>query len=90
MNKIIFFLFIIMFLFKTGNVFSNSNIFYVDNIIVDNKNSQDKEKLLNKAFKQGFEKLIKRILLKISGEALMGTKSFGIDSVKLESYSNED
>ena len=64
MNKIFFFVFIIVFLFKTGNVFSDGNIFYVDNIIVKNNNSQNKEKLLNKAFTQGFEKLIKRILLK--------------------------
>ena len=56
MNKITFFLFIIVFLFKTGNVFSDANIFYVDNIIVDNKNSQNKEKLLNKAFMQNYQK----------------------------------
>ncbi len=31
----------------------------------------------------------KRILLKVSGEALMGSKNFGIDPKKLESYSNE-
>ena len=73
MNKITFFLFIIVFLFKTGNVFSDANIFYVDNIIVDNKNSQNKEKLLNKAFMQGFEKLIKRILLKKDQEIALKT-----------------
>jgi uridylate kinase len=31
----------------------------------------------------------KRILLKLSGEALIGNKNFGIDSNKLEKYSNE-
>jgi uridylate kinase len=31
----------------------------------------------------------KRILLKLSGEALIGNKNFGIDSNKLESYSSE-
>ena len=31
----------------------------------------------------------KRILLKISGEALMGEKQFGIDTEKLSSYANE-
>ena len=31
----------------------------------------------------------KRILLKLSGEALMGSKNFGIDFNKLENYSNE-
>ena len=30
-----------------------------------------------------------RILLKLSGEALMGDKGFGIDSILLEKYSNE-
>ena len=31
----------------------------------------------------------KRILLKLSGEALMGDKQFGIDTEKLSSYANE-
>ena len=31
----------------------------------------------------------KRILLKLSGEALIGNKNFGIDSNKLKNYSNE-
>ncbi len=79
MNKIIFFLFIIVFLFKTGNVFSDRNIFYVDNIIIDSKNNQNKEKLLNKAFKQGFEKLIKRILLKKDQEIAL---KIGLQEVK--------
>ena len=30
-----------------------------------------------------------RILLKLSGEALMGDKQFGIDTTKLTSYANE-
>ena len=30
-----------------------------------------------------------RILLKLSGEALMGDKGFGIDSILLEKYSSE-
>lgn len=64
MNKITFCLLIIVFFFKTGNVFSERNIFYVDNIIVEKKDSQKKEKLLNTAFQEGFKKLIKRILLK--------------------------
>ncbi len=64
MNKINFFLIIIIFLFKTGNVFSDTNIFNVDNIIVESENNQNKERVLSKAFKQGFKKLIKRILLK--------------------------
>ena len=31
----------------------------------------------------------KRILLKLSGEALMGNKGFGIDTKKISSYANE-
>ena len=31
----------------------------------------------------------KRILLKLSGEALMGEKNYGIDSSLLEKYSQE-
>ncbi len=31
----------------------------------------------------------KRILLKLSGEALMGEKKFGIDPKRLEQYTNE-
>ncbi|HBH25085.1 MAG TPA: UMP kinase [Cytophagales bacterium] len=31
----------------------------------------------------------KRVLLKLSGEALMGEKQFGIDSIRLEQYSTE-
>ena len=73
MNKIIFLTFIIMFLFKTGNVFSKSNIFYVDNIIINNKNNQSKEVLLNKAFKEGFEKLVKKILLRKDSELVLKT-----------------
>ena len=73
MNKIIFFLSIIVFLFKTGNVFSDNNIFYVDNIIINNSENHNKQTLLNKAFKQGFEKLIKRILLKKDNELVLKT-----------------
>jgi len=73
MNKIIFFLLIIVFLFKTGNVFSDRNIFYVDNIIVESNNNQKKERLLNKAFQEGFKKLIKRILLKKDQKTVLQT-----------------
>ena len=31
----------------------------------------------------------KRILLKLSGEALMGSKSYGIDAIRLEQYASE-
>ena len=63
MNKIIFYIFIIVFFVKTGNVFSSNNIFNVDNIVVKNTANQNKEKLLDKAFQEGFEKLTKKILI---------------------------
>ena len=64
MNKIIYIFFIIVFLIKTGNVFSDTKIFNVDNIVVDNVNNQNKEKLLDEAFIKGFSKLTERILQK--------------------------
>ena len=63
MNKIILYIFIIVFFVKTGNVFSSNNIFNVDNIVVKNTANQNKEKLLDKAFQEGFEKLTKKILI---------------------------
>ena len=63
MNKIIFYIFIIVFFVKTGNVFSSNNIFNVDNIVVKNTANQNKEKLLDKAFQEGFKKLTKKILI---------------------------
>ena len=61
MNKIIFYIFIIVFFVKTGNVFSSNNIFDVDNIVVKNTANQNKEKLLDKAFQEGFKKRTKKI-----------------------------
>lgn len=63
MNKFVFYIFIIVFSIKTGTVFSNTNIFNVDNIVIINNKNTNKEELLNKAFKKGFYKLIKNILL---------------------------
>ena len=77
-----------MFLFKTGNVFSNSNIFYVDNIIINNKNNQSKEALLNKAFKEGFEKLVKKILLRKDSELVLKTNLMGISALKTNLMGN--
>tara|TARA_A100001015_G_scaffold311433_1_gene414685 strand:- start:642 stop:1658 length:1017 start_codon:yes stop_codon:yes gene_type:complete len=53
-----------MFLLKTGNVLSANSIFDVDNIDIDQKEYQSNEELLNFAFKEAFNKLINRILLK--------------------------
>ncbi|MFL2889448.1 MAG: hypothetical protein ACJZ4O_01200 [Pelagibacteraceae bacterium] len=63
MNKIKLYIIIIVFLSITGNVFSKISTFDVDNIIIDNSNSQNNQEILNKAFKKGFLKLINRILL---------------------------
>lgn len=55
---------IIVFLAQSGNVFSDSNLFDVDNIKINKKKHQTKEEILEYAFKEGFEKLIKKIVLK--------------------------
>ena len=63
MKNIILIFFILIILFKTGNVFSNENIFNVDNIEIDKERSKNSEKIVNQAFKEGFSKLINRLLL---------------------------
>ena len=63
MSKFVFYIFIIVFFIKTGTVFSNTNIFNVDNIVININNNTNKDKILNLAFKKGFNKLIKNILL---------------------------
>ena len=64
MIKFFCLIFIIVFLAQSGNVFSDSNLFDVDNIKINKKNYQTKEDILEYAFKEGFEKLIKKIVLK--------------------------
>ena len=73
MNKKLFIIFIIVFLVKTGNVFSDSNIFNVDNIEVNTETKQNREELLNIAFKKGFQKLVKKILLKKDEQEVLKT-----------------
>ena len=63
MKNFIFICFILSILFKTGNVLSDNNIFNVNNIKINAENSKNKEKLVNRAFQEGFNKLIKRLLL---------------------------
>ncbi len=63
MKSIVFLLGIIIILFKTGNVLSNTNIFSVNNIKISKEFSKNKQILTNKAFKNGFDDLIKRLLL---------------------------
>ena len=64
MNKKLLIICIIVFLTKARNVFSNNSIFDVNNIIITNYNYQNKEKLLDKAFKDGFYKLTGKNLTK--------------------------
>ena len=64
MKKFLLFFYIVVFLLKTGNVLSNNSIFNVNNIKIDKKLYKNNDNFLDKAFKKGFEKLSKRILLK--------------------------
>ena len=50
MKNSIFICCILIILFKTGNVLSDNNIFNVNNIEIDKKISQNKEKTTNLAF----------------------------------------
>ena len=63
MKNLIFICCIIIILFKTGNVLSDNKLFSVNNIEISKKISKNKEKLANQAFLNGFNKLIKRLLL---------------------------
>ena len=63
MKNLIFIGVIIIILFKTGNVLSNSNIFSVNNIQISKESYKNRDLLINQVFKQGFSKLIERLLL---------------------------
>ena len=63
MKNLIFICCIIIILFKTGNVLSNSDIFNVNNIEIDKKTYKNKDKLVNKAFLLGYDRLINRLLM---------------------------
>ena len=60
LNLIIFILVIFL---KTGNVLSENKLFNVNNIEIINKSSKNIEVLSNKAIKEGYTRLIKRVLL---------------------------
>ena len=70
---------IIFFLFKTGNVLSNNSIFHVNNIEIDNKYYKNKDKFFNQLFKEGFDQLSKKILLKKDYQKL---QSLSIKEIK--------
>ena len=62
MKNLIFIFTILIILLKTGNVLSDNYIFNVNNIEIKHT-TKNKEKLINKAFKMAFDRLIKRLLL---------------------------
>ena len=70
---------IIFFLFKTGNVLSNNSIFHVNNIEIDNKYYKNKDRFFNQLFKDGFDQLSKKILLKKDYQRL---QSLSIKEIK--------
>ena len=63
MKNFIFFSCILIILFKTGNVLSNNKIFDVNNIQINKEKSKNKEKMINEAFLEAFDKLLVRLLM---------------------------
>ena len=68
LNLIIFILVIFL---KTGNVLSENKLFNVNNIEIINKSSNNIEVLSNKAIKEGYIKLINRVLLDENVEQML-------------------
>ena len=63
MKKFLFILITLMIFFKTGNVLSEQSIFTVNNLKMVKKNYNNIDDLTNDAFRKGFKKLNKKILL---------------------------
>ena len=63
--------FILVIFLKTGNVLSENKLFNVNNIEIINKSSNNIEILSNKAIKEGYIKLIKRVLLDENVEQML-------------------
>ena len=84
MKSLIFIYTILIVLFQTGNVLSDKNIFNVNNIEISGKTSENKEKLVNKAFQEAFDKLIQRLLLEEDYRRLSGISL--VEIKKLISY----
>ena len=63
MKKFLFILITLIIFFKTGNVLSEQSIFTVNNLKMIKKNYNNNDDLTNDAFKKGFKKLNKKILL---------------------------
>ena len=64
-------IFILVILLKTGNVLSENKLFDVNNIEIINKSSNNIEILSNKAIREGYERLIKRVLLDENVEQML-------------------
>ena len=78
--KLIFFIFsILIILLKTGNVLSDTAIFNVNNVEIEENKTKNREKLANEAFKEGYIKLIDRLLLK---QDFIKVKNISIDDIK--------
>lgn len=54
---------ILLVFLKTGTIFSNENIFNVNNIEIKKEDNINNEAAANKAIKEGFKTLVKRVLL---------------------------
>ena len=64
-------IFILVIFLKTGNVLSENKLFNVNNIEIINKSSNNIEVLSNKAIKEGYIKLINRVLLDENVEQML-------------------
>ena len=64
MKLLIQILIILIIFFKTGNLLSENNLFTVNNILLDKQDNLSNNQLANKAIKEAFDQLSKRILLK--------------------------
>ena len=79
MKNLKFLIIILIILFKTGNVLSSESIFTVNNIEVNKNTFKNKEELINIAFKKGFEKLNRKILLE---EDYIKVKNTSLKNIK--------
>ena len=79
MKNVLFIFYILIILFKTETVLSNNKIFNVNNIEINKENSKNTEKLVFEAFKNGFNKLINRLLLEKDYKLFLATD---LDEIK--------
>tara|TARA_Y100000591_G_C21836053_1_gene702561 strand:+ start:997 stop:2034 length:1038 start_codon:yes stop_codon:yes gene_type:complete len=70
---------ILIILFKTGNVLSDTAIFSVNNIELDENKTKNREIIANEAFKEGYIKLINRLLLK---QDFVKVKNLSLNEIK--------